>query len=54
MGFKRSILDIHPSFDYSKICGWHSPYDWQVEVMILGPDDVRNSVTKAWLDLNDD
>lgn len=50
MSFKRSILDIHPSFNYSKFCGWHSDYNWKVEVMILGPDDIRNPTTEKWLD----
>jgi len=51
-GDKRAILDIHPSFDYSKICGWHGPYNWQVDVMILEIDDIRNENTETWLDLS--
>ena len=27
--------ELHPSFDNSKECGWHSPPRWTVKVMIV-------------------
>jgi len=44
-----TTLQLHPSFDNSKFCGWHGPYEWQVEIMVVGPGEIRNESTEAFL-----
>lgn len=45
----KALLDIHPSFNNSKDCGWHSTYNWKVKVMILDEHQYRNKETDEWI-----
>lgn len=44
-----TIIELYPSFDNSKYCGWHSEYNWSVEVMYLQDGQMRNKATEKWL-----
>jgi len=44
-----NIIELFPSFDNSKHCGWHGDYNWNVEVMFLQEGQGRNASTEKWL-----
>lgn len=44
-----NVIEIYPSFNNEKKCGWHGPYNWAVEVMKLGKDQRRDVATETWL-----
>jgi len=45
-----NIIELYPSFNHETGCGWHSEYNWIVEVMHLQEGQMRNEATKKWLD----
>ena len=44
-----NIVELFPSFNNEKHCGWHSEYNWEVEVMHLQNGQIRNEATERWL-----
>ena len=44
-----ATLDITPSFDASKYCGYHGPFNWSIEAMIIPPNRYRNETSELWL-----
>lgn len=44
-----NVIELYPSFDNSVHCGWHSDYNWIVEVMYLDEGQDRNDATEKWL-----
>lgn len=45
----KQILKIHPSFDSSKVCGYHGPYNWEVEAIVFPEGEKRSPEAVAWL-----
>lgn len=52
--YKRSmdnedIIELFPSFNNEKHCGWHSEYNWEVQIMDLQEGQPRTKVHEKWL-----
>ena len=45
----NKIIELYPSFDNSAYCGYHSDYNWKVEIMYLDEGQERNEATEKWL-----
>ncbi len=44
-----NIIELFPSFNCSKYCGWHGEYNWSVEIMYLQKGQVRTMSHEKWL-----
>lgn len=52
--FKQSveednIIELFPSFNNEKYCGWQSEYNWSVEIMYLQKGQNRSVAHEKWL-----
>lgn len=45
----ENLIELHPSFDNSKFCGWHGPYNWQVQIMTVPPGAYRDDNSEKFL-----
>ena len=46
---KKALLEISPSFDASKVCGYHSHGIWNVEAHVLESNEYRDKISEEWL-----
>lgn len=45
-------MHLHPSYDATKLCGWHSSYDWEVKVRVTSEGKYTEEELE-WLAQND-
>jgi len=44
-----NIIELFPSFNNSKQCGWRSEYNWSVEIMYLQKGQAKSMAHEKWL-----
>lgn len=42
-------IKLSPSLNAQEVCGYHGPGNWEVTVMVLQSNQVRDETTENWL-----
>jgi len=42
-------IALSPSFNAEEVCGYHGPFNWEVNVMVIQANQARDEITENWL-----